>query len=90
VRILFALSLAAAAGALATEPPKPAPPPAPEPQPGPRLNLKLDNPGRYAQEAPRESGEPLPTLGGDARAMPAVPTVPSTRPFPKDTERGEK
>lgn len=44
---------------------------------------------------PREgadSAERLPSLGGDARALPASPTPSTTTsgPYPKDSERGER
>jgi hypothetical protein len=90
VRLFFALSLLAAAGATAAEEPKETKPAASQERP--TLNLKLDNPGQYAREAPQETGgkaEPLPSLGADARPVPTTPTPTTTRPFPADSERPE-
>jgi hypothetical protein len=57
------------------------------------LNLRLDNPSQYATEMPVEKSAPgaLPSLGADARTLPSgAPASTSSRPFPKDTERGER
>ena len=94
MRVFLTLWLLAAAGAAAAQETKKEPPPetkTEQERPAPRLNLKLENPGQYARETPPETGkaDPLPSLGGDARVVTPVPTAPSTRPFPKDTERGE-
>jgi hypothetical protein len=95
--LFIALPLLAAAGPAASQAPKPAPQEerpaaAPEAAPGPRLNLKLDDAGRYTRETPREGGsyEALPSLGDGARPLPTIPSSTSTRPFPKDSERGER
>jgi hypothetical protein len=94
--VIVAFSLLAASGLATPQAPKPAATeerPASPPAPGPRLNLKLDDPARYTRETPREGDGALPSLGGDARRLPATsyPTpMETTRPFPKDTERGER
>jgi hypothetical protein len=93
VRLFFTLLLAAAGAAAAQETKETKPQLSQErpAAPAPSLNLKLDNPGQYAREAPREGGgEPLPSLGADARVVTPAPTAPSTKPFPKDTERREQ
>ncbi|HZO01921.1 MAG TPA: hypothetical protein VFB93_12035 [Burkholderiales bacterium] len=92
-----ALSLSAAAAVASDQAPKPAPaeersapPAAPA---APRLNLRLDNPGGYARETPREGAADaaLPALGGDARTLPArTLATPLDGPFPKDSDRGER
>jgi len=94
-RLLVAFSLLAAAGSAASQAPDPAPPPQERSAaPGPRLNLKLDKPADYARETPREGAaggaDGLPSLGANARPMPATPTPTTTRPFPADSERGER
>ena len=100
VFLSVAFSLLAASGLAMSQAPKPAPAeekPAspvasPLPAPGPRLNLKLDDAGRYAQEN-GGSTDALPSLGGDARLLQRAPDptpTSSARPFPKDTERGER
>ena len=93
--LLVALSLVS--GAAAAQAQKPAAqeerPAVSNPSPAPRLNLKLDDPGRYTREEPREGAgsAALPTLGGDARQLPArTANTPLDGPFPKDTERGER
>jgi hypothetical protein len=60
--------------------------------PAPRLNLKLDNPARYAQESPGAGGAAaLPALGGDARPLPAPSPSPNTAgTFPKDSQQGQR
>ena len=88
-----AFSLLAASGPASPQASKPAPA---EERPAsslvvPRLNLKLDNPAQYSQEREGGSADALPSLGGDARPLPAKGETPtSARPFPKDTERGER
>ncbi len=97
-RRLAALAFAAAAWPAAAQTPAPAeerpasPSASPAPSPGPRLNLKLDNPAQYSRETPKDSGsaEPLPSLGGDARSLPARdPARDSTSsrnsPYPQDS-----
>jgi hypothetical protein len=89
-----AIALLGAAGPAAAQAPKPdaaAERPA-APAPAPRLNLKLDNPGRYAQESPGEGGAAaLPALGGDARPLPATSPTPNTAgTFPKDSQQGQR
>ena len=90
-----ALSLSAAAAVASDQAPKPAPAEersAPAPA-APRLNLRLDNPGGYARETPREGAADaaLPALGGDARTLPARSlATPLDGPFPKDSDRGER
>ena len=58
------------------------------------LNLRLDNPSQYVTEVPVEKNATpgaLPSLGADARTLPSgAPTTTSSRPYPKDTERGER
>jgi hypothetical protein len=57
------------------------------------LNLRLDNPSQYVTEVPVEKSAPgaLPSLGADARTLPSgAPASSSSRPYPKDTERGER
>jgi hypothetical protein len=98
-RVLF-IALALAAGAVAAQAQKP---PAQEErpsvstsvsntEPAPRLNLRLDDAARYSREVPREGAgsAPLPTLGGDARPLPAQRMSTTDRPFPPDSERGER
>jgi hypothetical protein len=80
----FALSAASAA---AQDAEKKATTPAPEHRP---LNLKLDNPGRWATVAPdaeKEEKQALPGLGENARPMPTeVPRSDSRTVYPKDTQ----
>ena len=94
--VFVALSLLAAAGPAAAQAPQ-APKPAPAEE-RPRLNLKLDNPGQYARETPREAAggnkdakDNLPSLGGNAVSFEPSPASRSrtpTSPYPKDTETG--
>jgi hypothetical protein len=91
--LLVVLSCFAAAAA--AQAPQPAPTEERAAAPRPRLNLKLDGAAQYSREAPREEArgaESLPSLGANARPMPttSTPTPSSTRPYPKDTERGER
>jgi hypothetical protein len=95
--LFIAFPLLAAAGPAAPEAPKPGPSeerPASSPvSPGPRLNLKLDDPARYTRETPREgngSADALPSVGGNARPLPASSTPTTPPSYPKDTERGER
>jgi hypothetical protein len=66
--------------------------PAPQKEERRPLNLKLDNPGSWATVAPETEKTPggaLPSLGDDARAMPAqVPRSDSGSVYPKDTQPG--
>ena len=56
------------------------------------LNLKLDNPGSWAtapQPEPRDAKPGLPSLGEDARVLPAeVPRSDTRSPYPKDSNPG--
>jgi hypothetical protein len=96
--ILAALAFVAAAVPAAAQAPAPTPtaaqpPQQPAPQAGSGLNLKLDDAAGYTRETPREGGgsaEALPSVGGNARPLPASSTSTATQPFPKDTERGER
>ncbi|HWM43020.1 MAG TPA: hypothetical protein VNP36_11325 [Burkholderiales bacterium] len=94
--LFAAFSLLFAPGLGMSQAPQPAPaeePPAsrlasPAASPGPRLNLKLDNPAQYSREMPKDSGsaERLPSLGGDARSLPARdPTASRNAVYPQDS-----
>lgn len=94
--LLLAGALLCAAGTALAQDKKPA---AGEEKPAPEqrrpLNLRLDNPSQYVTEEPVDkSGTPagaLPSLGADARTLPSgAATSTSSRPYPKDTERGER
>jgi hypothetical protein len=94
VRTLAPFALSLVTGIAAAQAPKPAakdeqpvaPPAAPARAP---LNLKLDNPSQYATQLPREKGaEGLPTLGSDARPLPAPDPDSPRNPYPKDTTPG--
>jgi hypothetical protein len=74
--------LLAAGGAAAEEPKQPE-----RSEEPPALNLKLDNPGKYARETPQEEKSALPSLGDTARPIPTTPMPTTTRPFPNDSER---
>ena len=57
------------------------------------LNLKLDNPGSWAtvapSTAPKDPKSDLPSLGEDARTMPAeIPRSTTKSPFPEDSNPG--
>jgi hypothetical protein len=87
----IAIALLGAAGPGAAQAPKPDPAAERPAAPAPRLNLKLDNPARYARESPVEGGgAALPALGGDARPLPATsPPTPNTAgTFNKDSQQG--
>ena len=87
-----AIALLGAAGPAAAQAPKPDAAAERPAAPTPRLNLKLDNPARYAQESPAEGGAAnLPALGGDARPLPATSPTPNTAgTFPKDSQQGQR
>lgn len=90
--LVVAFLLLAGAGPAAPQTPKPGPPEKRPAADGPRLNLKLDDPRQYTRETPGEgSAGALPSLGENARALPPPSPMSTTaRPFPKDTERGER
>jgi len=89
--LVFALFTAGAAAAQEAKPP-PAVEPATAPAPAPRLKLKLENPARYAREAPREASkdaaDSLPALGGGSSSFQRSPDLRSgpERVYPKDSE----
>ena len=82
--LLLAFALPAVAQQAPLEPAK-----APE---RPPLNLKLDNPSRWATVAPEKPGDKdLPALGGDARVAKPAPLGTGrseTGVFPKDSNPG--
>ena len=91
--LFFVFPLLAAADPAAPQAPKPAPPEERPAAPAPQLNLRLDEPGRFARETPREdsgSARALPSLGDNARPLPARSIPTTTQPFPKDAERSER
>jgi hypothetical protein len=92
---MVALAFIATAAPATAQAPAPAPsdakaPPQPPAQPGTKLNLKLDNPGQYTRETPRDSGaEVLPGLGADARPIEkAPPSGARTSPYPSEPSAG--
>ena len=90
VALAFAAALPAAAQTPAPAPSSAQAPQQPAAQPGTSLNLKLNDPARYTRETPRDGGsaDVLPSLGGDARSLPARDSTParsSTSPYPQDT-----
>ena len=89
-RFAILLLTVAAANAFAQTEKEPAPaeqrPQASERRP---LNLKLENPSSWARETPEAAKDQrsgtLPTLGGDARTMPAeIPRDSSRTPYPNE------
>ena len=66
--------------------------PAPQKEERRPLNLKLDNPGRWATVAPsddKQEKQALPGLGEDARPMPTeVPRSTTRSPYPQDSNPG--
>ena len=92
-RSALLIALMAAAGCAFAQAPKQVPPEERQPaKPAPRLNLKLDNPGQYAREVPRDdkSADNLPTLGGNARPLPKADVPVHARPYPVDSERANQ
>ena len=87
------IALMAAAACVFAQAPKQVPPEEREPaKPAPRLNLKLDNPGQYAREVPRDdkTGDGLPTLGANARPLPKPDVPVHARPYTVDSERANQ
>ena len=90
MRALALLLACAVLSAAAQEAKETKPAPRPERRP---LNLKLDNPGSWATvaptPAPKDPNSALPSLGEDARTMPAeVPRSSTKSPFPEDSNPG--
>ena len=91
MRKLALLLACAALPALAQEPKETKP--APRKEERRPLNLKLDNPGSWAtvapSSAPKDPKSALPSLGDDARTMPAeVPRSTTKSPYPEDSNPG--